>query len=462
MKKLLNLFLALFLTLNLFAQMGSITPEILNEIRSSVKLTKTEIAIQNGLANEAVSKLALNPVQGKKEDHFFKYEVEVKGITNQKRSGRCWLFASLNVFRPVVIEKYNLDNFEFSQNYLYFWHIFEQSNLFLENVIATADKDIYDREVYMLFRSPVGDGGAWNDFVNLVEKYGAVPKDVMPETYQSENTSKMVSLINEKLREDGLILRDAVNSGKSRKQLEKTKIEMLKDIYKILVLSLGEPPTEFQWRYKNKDGEISEYKTYTPQSFWNEAVNANLSDYVMFVDDPTRPYYKYYEREKERNTYEGINWTYVNMPTGELKKFALASLKDGSPMYFSCDVGKFFNRDAGTLDLNNYDYEAVYGVKFGMNKKQRMLSQQSGSTHGMVLCGVDTDENGNPTKWKLENSWGKDNGNNGFLTMTDEWFTEYMFRLVINKKYLDEKTLKILEQKPEKVPYYNPAFQPDN
>jgi len=444
-----------------YGQNGILTPKIIDQIRSQVQIQGTDRAISNALANDEIKTLAFNPIAGKKEDHYFTYEIKTGKITNQQKSGRCWLFASLNMFRPKVMQKYNLDNFEFSENYLYFWHIFEKSNLFLENIIATADKDIYDREVSELFASPVDDGGAWNDFANLVKKYGAVPKSVMPETYQSLHTSLMISLIKEKLRQDGLLLREMVANGKSKQEIENQKIKMLAEIYRILVLSLGEPPKQFQWRYKDKDGNISEYKTYTPLSFWQEAVNVNPDDYVMFVDDPTREYYKLYDRENERNTVEGINWHYINLPAKEIKKFALASLQDSEAMYFSCDVGKYFNPKDGTLDLNNYDYQSVFGVKFDMNKKQRMLTHQSASTHGMALVGVDVDKDGKPIKWKLENSWGQDKGHNGFLTMTDQWFDEYMFRIVIHKKYIDKKILEILKQKPIKVPYYNPAFKAD-
>jgi len=450
-------FLISFFTITGFSQ--SLDTKLIGELQNSYSPSGADIAIQNALSNNSIKEITYKAQYAKTQDHLFEVEVKTGSITDQKSSGRCWMFTSMNVFRPVVMEKYNISDFEFSENYLYFWDILEKSNLFLERIIASVDKDIYDREVYWLIDNPVGDGGAWNSFANLVEKYGVVPKEIMPETEQSSSTYRMIYLIKSLLRKDAMILRGA--KDKKTESLRKQKVEMLKDVYRILVLSLGEPPKEFQWRYKNNNGKITEYKTYTPQSFWQDAVNANLDDYIMFIDDPTRPYYKLYERQKDKNTYEGNNWTYVNIPAADLKPMMVKSLKDGQLMYFSCDVGKFLSKDEGTLDLNNYDYNSVFGVDFTMTRKQRMLTHQSGSTHGMAVCGVDFDESGKPTKWKIENSWGPSYGHSGYLTMTDEWFDQYFFRMVINKKYLTDKVLAVLKQKPTEVPYYNPAFSSD-
>ena len=444
---------------NLFGQ--NLDEKVINELQISYENTTTDIALRNAITNNGIKDLAYNRDIADRQDHFFKYEVKSGSVTDQHSSGRCWMFTSMNVFRPVVMENLNINDFEFSENYLYFWDILEKSNTFLENIIATGNEDIYSRKVSNFFDSPVGDGGAWNTFTNLVVKYGVVPKEIMPETKQSKSTGKMTSLLNTKLRESGFILREMIANNKSENEIQKAKIDMLKDVYRILSLSLGVPPTEFEWRYKDKDGNITDYKTYTPMSFWEETVGANVEDYVMFIDDPTREYYKLYERENDKNVNEGINWTFVNVPTIELKEFAEASIKGGDIMYFSCDVGKQLSKDDGTLDLRNFDYENLFGVEFNMTRSQRMLTHQSGSTHGMALCGFDVDRSDNPTKWKLENSWGSSYGNKGYLTMTDEWFTEYFFRLVINKKYLNKKVLDVLKQEPISVPFYNPAFSSD-
>ena len=459
MKKIITFISLLLIMQSIFAQ--SLDSKIIAQLHASFKKSKSNIALQNAISNNKINALAYNRNIAKKEDHLFSIEIKTGSITNQKNSGRCWMFTSLNVFRPVVMKKLNISDFEFSENYLYFWDILEKSNMFLERIIASANKDIYDREVSKLLSSPVDDGGAWNTFTNLVKKYGLVPKEVMPETKQSISTSKMISLINDKLRQSALNIRSLIRNKKSKEQINNSKIETLKDIYRILALSLGEPPSKFQWRYKDKNGKISDYKTYTPLSFWKQMINANLNDYVMFIDDPTRPYYKLYRKENDKNVYEGEDWTYINIPAKDIKPFAIASLKAGDIMYFSCDVGKELSKENGTLDLKNYNYNDLFGVDFSMTRSERMLSHQSGSTHGMALCGVDLDKNGLPTKWKLENSWGVDYGNHGYLTMTDDWFTQYFFRMVINKKYLNQKLFNILKQKPKIVPYYNPAFSDD-
>lgn len=460
-----NIFLALSLTImviNTNAQNKDINSDVLNKIKKSYDRDNPQtIAISNAVRTNSISDLALDKQSAQEVDHLFKYSVDVKGITNQKQSGRCWMFTGLNVLRPKVIKNLNLSSFEFSTNYLYFYDILEKSNLFLEGIIATADKNMDSKEVEFFFRSPVNDGGVWNSLVNLISKYGAVPKNVMPETNTSENTSIMIKLIKRKLREDGLILRDLTN--KKSADLQNKKIEMLGDIYRILAINLGEPVESFNWRFKDKDGKISELKKYTPKSFVKEAIpELNFDNYVMLMNDPSREYYKLYEINLDRNIQEGKNWKYINLPAADLKKYALKSIKNNEAMYASCDVGKQLDVKDGVLDVNNYNYSALLGVSFGMNKKQRIITHESGSTHGMALVSVDVDKNETPTFWQFENSWGTDRGHNGYLTFTDKWFDEYLFRLVVLKKFIDDKTLKILSQKPIMLPAWDPMFNSDN
>lgn len=461
MKNLTFLIISLIFASPIFAQSGVSSAE-LKEIKKSYKKNDAYVkAVTNAVSNGKISKLALNRQNVGKIDHEFKYKVSVKGITNQEKSGRCWMFTSLNILRPKVMKKYELSEFEFSTNYLYFWDIFEKSNFFLDLIIESRNLPYDDRKVAKLFSSVIGDGGAWNSFTNLVEKYGLVPKQAMPETKNSENTRMMMKLLKRKLRENAVIIRDDFKD-KSEAYIKNAKIKMLGDIYKILAISLGEPPESFYWRYKNKSDKISDTKKYTPMSFMKEVIGeVNFDDYIMLMDVPNHAYNKVYEVEEERNTTAGKNWLFINLPASKIKEFALKSIKDNEAMYFSCDVGKQLNSDEGLLSLNNYDYESLFGVKFGMTKKERILSHESGSTHGMALVAVDTDEKEKITKWKLENSWGKKSGHEGYLTMTDKWFDEYMFRLVVLKKYIDKETLKILEQKPEKIPYWNPMFLND-
>ncbi|MFA5327494.1 MAG: C1 family peptidase [Prolixibacteraceae bacterium] len=448
---------ALFVAGSLLAQ--DLTKGELDQIKSGFKKDAYTKAMQNALSSTDINQLAWNRENVGTTDQFFTYRVDVSGITNQQKSGRCWMFSSLNLFRPLVMKQFNLSEFEFSENYLYFWDLMEKANLFLNNMVNSANLPIDDQKVRWYLRSPVDDGGQWINFVNLAKKYGMVPKEVMNETNSSENTAWTTKMINTKLREDALELRDLKSAKADQKKLDARKIEMLSEVYRMLALNLGEPPIEFQWRYKTKDKTVSDFKTYTPQSFRTEIfTNINLDDYVMIMNDPSRPFWKHYEVENYRNTQEGDNWHYVNLPNDVIKEFCIESIKNNEALYASCDVGKQLRRDVGILDVDNFDYESVYGVKFGMNKAQRIETGESGSSHGMALIAVDLDAQQKPVKWQFENSWGPTAGEKGYLTFTDAWFNEYMFRFVVNKKYLSQKVLEIYSQKPQMLPPWDPMF----
>ena len=463
MKKYIAICFILGFTVSSMAQNGEMDQEMIQEIRESFSNTDPDNkALMNVISNNDIKDLALSRSNVGKMDHYFKYKVDVTGITNQEKSGRCWMFTSLNSLRPVVIDKYNLSDFRFSENYLYFWDQMEKANLFLEAIIENSDKPIDDRKNDWLLSNPIGDGGVWNSFANLVGKYGLVPASAMPETHHSSNTAFLRKILKRKLREQALDLRKLANTKASAEQIHSQKKENLQEIYRILALSLGEPPTQFTYRFVDKEENIGETKSYTPLSFYKEILpNYNPDNYVMLMNDPTREYYKLYEIEYDRNVMEGKNWTYINLPNDQFKQFAVASIKANEGMYASCDVGKQLSKDAGTLDINNFDYASLYGVNFTMDKRERIISKESGSSHAMLLMAVDVDDNENPTKWQFENSWGSSYGNNGYLTFTDEWFNEYMFRLVINKKILDKKTLNVLNQKPIKLPPWDPMFMQD-
>ncbi|MCF8234296.1 MAG: C1 family peptidase [Bacteroidales bacterium] len=448
----------IFAAYNGKAQEGAITPEVLSDIKQSVWDEPDDRALINAVSNNDIKKLALNRENVGKVNHYFSHKVETTGITDQKSTGRCWLFTGLNILKPIVLEKLDTKEFEFSQNYNFFWDQLEKSNLFLEAIISTTDKPEDDRTVDWIFKHPIQDGGQWTTFADVVKKYGLVPKSAMPETHQSENTRSVRSLIAKKLRGNAIELRQMFSEGKTKEELREEKITMLSDIYRILVLSFGQPPQEFEWQYKTTDGNITEVKSYTPLEFYNEYVGIDLDEYVMFMNDPSREYGKLYEIEYDRSMVEGYNWNYINLKNEKIKAFAKTSILDKQAMYFSCDVGKQLNRDEGTLDVKNYAYNDLMGVNFDMNKANRIKTYQSASTHGMALIGLNIDQKGAIDKWLLENSWGAKSGNKGYLTMTDEWFDEYMFRVVINKKYVDEETLKILEQEPIKLPPWDPMF----
>lgn len=456
MKK--QLFTGALLCLTLAASAQIITDKELQEIQSGFKQDSPTKAIQNILTTNAnITANALNHDLQGKVDHYFKYRVNVKGITDQKSSGRCWMFTSMNVLRPAIMEKYNISEFDFSHNYLYFWDIFEKANLFLENVIATSKDSFEDRTVEYIFKSPVSDGGVWNLYYNLGGKYGVVPQEVMPETAHSNNTRQMINLVNEKLRVGGFSLRESAATNKKIQDLRDEKTIILKDVYRILALCLGEPPKQFIWRYKDRNGSIRELSNYTPQQFYKEITPSDYSpdNYIMIMNDPTREYYRLYEIQNYKNTIEGINWIYLNLPNEDIKKAAMSSIRNNEAMYASCDVGKQMNRESGILDPDMYDYESLLGVNLSMDKKARILTRQSGSSHAMTLIGCDTDISDQPVKWEFENSWGAGSGNKGYLTFTDKWFSEYMFRLVIHKKYLDTKAQSCLGQKPISLPMWD-------
>lgn len=450
------LLLAASLPISLSAQ-GGISADMLKEISKAYEGNANDKAIRNALNTTSINVLAENAENMAMIDTHFSDEVRTKGITDQKSSGRCWLFSGLNVLRAKMIDKYDLGDFTFSQNYVFFYDQLEKANLFLQGVIDTKDLPFEDRKVDWLFQNPIGDGGQFTGVSNLITKYGLVPADAMPETLCSNNTSAMSTQIKTLLRQDGLKLRAA---GK-KADLTAMKTDMLKEVYRILCLCLGVPPTEFQWaRYDSKGNFVSE-KTYTPLSFYKEFVNEDLeNNYVMVMNDPTREYFKVYEIDYDRHVYDGENWVYVNLPVEKIKEMAIASIKGNTAMYFSCDVNKFLNSKKGVADLNNYDYDSLLGVEFTMNKTERVMTHASGSSHAMTLKAVDI-KNGKPVKWMVENSWGASSGYKGNIIMTDEWFDEYMFRLVAEEKYVPADVLNMLKQEPELLPAWDPMFMPE-
>lgn len=456
MKKNIMLACLMAMALGAQAQQGGITQDMLNQIKSSYKHTPADKAIYNAMAETSIAVLAKNHENLANFDTNFTNKVVSHGITDQQQSGRCWLFTGLNVLRAQMMAKYGLDEMEFSQNYCFFYDQLEKANLFLQGIIDTREKPMDDKMVEWLFRNPISDGGQFTGISDVIGKYGVVPSSVMPETYSSENTSQIARLVGLKLREFGLQLRDEAAKGVKVSALEAKKTEMLSTVYRMLALAFGEPVERFTW---TMNGETKEY---TPQSFYQEYLGNDLTNnYVMLMNDPSREYYKCYEIDFDRHVYDGKNWTYVNLPVEDIKAMAIESIKDSTMMYFSCDVAKFLDSKRGTLDLKNFDYKSLMGTTFGMNKKQRVQTFASGSSHAMTLMAVDLDKDGKPKKWMVENSWGAEAGYKGHLIMTDEWFDEYMFRLVVEKKYVPEKVLNILKQKPIRLPAWDPMFAPE-
>ena len=448
----------LLLSATAFAQnpKGGISAEMLKDLQGAYEGNATDKALHNALNAASISTLATSADKIAMIDTHFSDEVKTKGRTNQLSSGRCWLFSGLNVLRARMIEKHDLGAFTFSQNYIFFYDQLEKANLFLQGIIDTADKPMEDRTVDWLFHNPIGDGGQFTGVSNLIMKYGVVPSNVMPETLIANSTSQMSSQLSNKLREDGLRLRAA--KAKDRPAM---KVQMLKEVYRILALCLGVPPTEFTWARYNSKGEFVSEKTYTPKSFYQEFIGEDLeNNYIMVMNNPTVEYGKVYEIDYDRHVYDGQNWVYLNLPVERIKEMAIASIKDNTAMYFSCDVGKFLDRKRGIADLGNFDYGSLLGVRFGMDKKERILTHASGSTHAMTLIAVDL-KDGKPVKWMVENSWGADSGYRGNIIMTDEWFNEYMFRLVVEKKYVPADIMALMNQKPILLPAWDPMFLPE-
>ena len=441
---------------------GGISPQLLEKIKSSQSATPADAALRNALAGAAINQLATNPSNPDATDTYFSHEVPSAGVTDQKSSGRCWLFTGMNVMRARMIKDYNLGAFQFSQSYTFFYDQLEKANLFLQSVIDLANRPMDDKTVEWLFKNPLSDGGTFCGVADAVMKYGLVPAEVMPESYQANNTSRLSSLIALKLREYGLTLRQAVARGEKAKQIAERKQQMLATVYHMLSLTLGDPPVKFEWTQKDAQGRPVSTATYTPQEFYNKFVGVDLkNNYVMLMNDPSRPYHKLYTIDLDRHSYDGLQWTYLNLPMNEIKDMAIASIKDSTMMYFSCDVGKFLDSKTGVLSLRNYDYESLFATTFPMNKADRIRTFASASSHAMTLMAVDLDAQGKPRKWKVENSWGPTHGHHGHLIMTDAWFDEYMFRLVVDRKYVPAATLELLKQKPVVLPAWDPLFMPE-
>ena len=391
-------------------------------------------------------------------DRGFSIDIDTGKVADQKRSGRCWMFAALNTMRHSMREKLHMkDDFELSQNYTFFWDKLEKSNYFLENVLQTAELPTSDRKVAWLMQTPQQDGGQWDMLVALIQKYGVVPQTVMPETFNSSNSTEINKQLNLKLRKDAVELRELVAANKSDADIQKTKEKMLTEIYRMLAFTFGEPPANFDFEYRDTDNNYHRIENITPQEFFNKYVGWNLDDYVSIINAPTadKPFNHMYTVEMLGNVLGGRQVRHLNLDMQTFRKVAIEQLKHGESVWFGSDVGQESDRKKGIMDTNLYHQDELFDVDFSMSKAERLDYGESMMTHAMVLTGVDLVD-GQPTKWKVENSWGDKVGEKGFFVMSDDWMEEFCYQIVVNKKYLPKDLQEILKEEPTVLAPWDP------
>lgn len=438
--------------------MQEITKELLSKYSGNFYKNKTNVVAMNSVVNNGIVKSAKNYEDKRIYNHNFSIEIQTGDITSQKQSGRCWMFAALNFMRLEVMKKLNLETIELSQSYPLFWDKLEKSNYFLENIIQTLDQDVKSREIMFLLSNPMQDGGQWDMFKNIVKKYGVLPKEMMPEVVSSSATKQLNKYLTLKLREFARDLRNAYKQEKSIDELRNMKDEMMETIYRMLTISLGEPPKEFTFETRDKDNEFIRIENITPQEFFAQYVGINLDDYVSIVNAPTedKPFENTFTVKFLGNIVEGDRVKYLNLPIDELKKLAIKQMKDGKAVWFGSDVGQFVEREDGIMDLEVLQVDKLFSTKFNMSKADRLDYGESLMTHAMVLTGVNIDSNGKANRYRVENSWGEDCGKKGFFVMSDQWFDEFTYQVVIDKKYLTKEQLEMLNQEPIELAPWDP------
>ena len=413
--------------------------------------------MQNAVTEAHIDKVARDRSVVSNINNTFSIKIDSWKVTNQQRSGRCWLFAGLNLLRAGAMEKMNVKDFEFSQSYLFFWDKMERANYFLESIIDTANLKDGDRTVDFILSNSMGDGGQWNMFVSLVNKHGLVPKFAMPESFSSSNSGQMNAMLRRKLHEGAKKIRDEYRNGVERKKLTEIKNDYLNVIYRILCIHMGTPPEKFFWQWRDKDDKFHRDGQMTPQQFAKKYVTIDLDDYVCLVNDPREkaPYGSTMSISYLGNIVGGEEVKYLNVDIETMKRMALKTLENNEPVWFGCDVGKRMSSELGLLYENLYDYDGVYRTSFELDKKQRLIYHQTKMTHAMVFTGVDV-VNGEPVKWRVENSWGEKTGKDGYYIMNDSWFDKYMFEDAVKKSMLPEH----LQQASEKAPVVLPPWDP--
>lgn len=409
----------------------------------------TELAV----VNNGVQKASFNGEGIRDLNRTFSIEIPTDNVTDQKQSGRCWLFAALNVLRHKFAKQYHTKNFTFSQSYLFFWDRIERANIFFNHILETADKPVDDRTVHFYLQAPDTDGGQWHMAISLIRKYGLVPTYAQDESFTANNTAAFNQALNMKLREDGLVLRKLAQAGKND-EIEQKRQEYLSEIYRMAVIAFGQPVQKFDLEFKDDDGNYKLDQNITPLDFFHNYFEDDLDDYVVLFNAPDHEYDKLYAFPFEDNVEGGSPVRFLNTKIENLKEAAIKQLKDGETIWFGCDVGKQSDRQKGILAANLYETDTIFGIETKLNKKERLQTGASGSTHAMTFVGVDVVD-GKPRQWKVENSWGTKVGDKGYFVMDDKWFDEYLFKVVVKKQYLPEKLVKIAEGEATPVPCWD-------
>lgn len=436
----------------------SITADQLKRYENDFIGSRSKKIAMNAAAANGIIKAATNNSALRENRHAYSIQLKQGKVTNQQQSGRCWMFAAMNVMRFDIIKKLELEDVELSQNYLLFYDKLEKSNYFLENILETLDEPANGRLVSFLLQAPLGDGGQWDMLCGLVEKYGVVPKEAMPETAASSATRELVQFMTRKLREYACVIRREHEARADTEALRKRKDEMMQTIYDMLCIALGTPPKSFTFEARSKEEKFVRDVNITPLAFYEKYVGWSLGDYISLINAPTadKPYGKTYTVKMLGSVIEGRQVKYLNLPIEELKNVAIAQMKDGLPVWFGCDVGQSSLRDGGILDTNALKADELFGTTFGMTKAERLDYGESLMTHAMVFQGVNLDENGKPDRWRVENSWGDKAGKDGYYVMSDRWFDEYMYQVVVHKKYLSEEQRRQFEQEPAMLEPWDP------
>ncbi len=444
---------------------GSLSGPVLARLRASFEMNEADRARFNAIAHSDLSQLALSHELKAKDDGHFSHRVTTKGITNQKAAGLCWLHASLNLLRPKVMSKLGLENFEFSTAYLQFWDLLEKANRYLEGVITLRKADPLDRTWKILNQWIAGDGGWWGYAKALIEKYGLVPASVMPETKNNKDTRVMSQVLAELLRAKATeILRES-DRGSKETVLRKTKEEAMEDVFRFLSLNLGVPPTEFEWRHEKrnnskggkkngvKQDRLTALKKYTPQSFFQQTVGLELSDYHCLFHAPDRPFGKHYLFEEQYCAVGADEMNFVNLEIDAIKKICLKAILADEPIPFGVDMGIDQSTKHGLMEHKLFDYESLFGIKMDLTKAERKRLCAPRAGHMMAIIGVDLKKSV-PQKWLIENSWGDDKGQKGLWTLFDSWFDEHVDHVIVHKRHIPAKTLRIFREKPVRLPVW--------